>query len=50
MTKVSDHKKNKGVSMYTFAYGEGKKRNRKSVTKHCTASEAEAYKKSLGGK
>lgn len=47
MTKISDHKAKRGVSMYTFVHGSGK--NRKSETKHCTASEAESYKKSLGG-
>lgn len=47
MTKISDHKSNRGVSMYTFVHGTGK--NRKSETKHCTANEAEAHKKSLAG-
>ena len=48
MTKISDHGKNRGVSMYVFVHGTGK--NKVSQTKHCTKAEAEAHKKSLGGK
>ena len=47
MTKISDHKAKRGVSMYTFVSGTGK--NKKSQTKHCTAAEADAHKASLAG-
>ncbi len=61
LTKISQHNKtsqgsacpnggrinvtNVNCGMYTIAWGSGK--DRQSVTKHCTAGEAEAFKASL---
>ena len=52
MNKISAHKKGEtgrlGVNMYVFVYGTGK--SKKSVTKHMTEAQAEAFKNQLQGK
>ena len=51
MTKISEQKRGQsgrqGVCMYTFVSGTGTKK--KTETKHCTPSEAEAHKTALQG-